>query len=399
MTQEQTTIQHASVKQPSEVRLIDLVIVLAKRKKQIILVPAAAAVLSAVLSFALPNTYKAGTKLLPPQQSQSTAAALLSQIGGAAGMAAGITGLKNPSDLYIGMLKSRTIADRLIQRFKLKEHYDTELLEKTRKKLDENTAITSGKDGLIDIEVEDEDQKLVAKLANAYVEELQGLTRVLAVTEASQRRLFYETQFEQTKNSLAKAETALKKHLDTSGMVSIDTESKAVLETAARLKAQLSVKEIQLDSMKAFVTPSHPEYRHVEEELASLRSELSKLESGRSARVGAPPAEGSEKGLNNIQLLRDVKYYQMLYELLAKQYEIARLDEAKEPSIVQVLDPAVEPEKRFKPKRLLIMLLSTMLTAVGVIAWVFATEAKRRAMETADGAARWNELKSHLRFK
>jgi uncharacterized protein involved in exopolysaccharide biosynthesis len=399
MSQEQTTIHHFPVTPQREARLIDLVIVLAKYKKQIVLVPAAVAVLSAALSFALPNVYKAGTKLLPPQQAQSTAAALLSQIGGAAGMAAGVAGLKNPNDLYIGMLKSRTIADRMIARFDLKQHYDTELQEKTRKKLDENTFITSGKDGLITIEVEDEDQKLVAKLTNAYVEELQKLTRVLAVTDASQRRMFYETQLEQSKNGLAKAEMALKAHLDTSGMVSVDTESKAVLETAAKLKAQLSAKEIQLDSMKAFVTPTHPDYRRAEEELASLRSELSKLESGRRDRTDPAPSAVSERGLNNIQLLRNVKYYQMLYELLAKQYEIARLDEAKEPSVIQVLDPAVEPEKRFKPKRLLITLLSTMLAGVAVIAWVFGKEAKRRAMETADGAARWEELQSHLRFK
>jgi uncharacterized protein involved in exopolysaccharide biosynthesis len=317
-----------------------------------------------------------------------------------AGAAAGIAGLKNPNDLYIGMLKSRTVTDKLIAKFDLKKEYDTDLQDETRAKLVENTTITSGKDGLITIEVEDKDKKLVAPLANAYVSELMQLTKVLAVTEASERRMFYERQLVQAKDNLAKAEMALKGAIDTRGVVSVDAESRALLETAGRLRAEASAKEIQLGSMRAFVTENNPDYKRVAEELSSLRVELAKLENGRGAKNSDEASvDGKQSGIANIKLLRDVKYYQMLYELLAKQYEVARLDEAKDPSIIQVLDTAVEPERKFKPHRALIVVLSTMIALFGAIGWAFVSEARRKTLMSESGAAQWRELKTHLGLK
>jgi uncharacterized protein involved in exopolysaccharide biosynthesis len=353
-------------------------LVFAARKRLIVGVPMIVAVFAAAISFAIPNVYKASTKLLPPQQSQSGAAALLSQLGGVAGFAAGVTGLKNPNDLYIGMLKSRTIADKLIAQFNLKQAYDSKLQEKTRRELEANTVITSGKDGLITVEVEGTDRKLVAPLANAYIAELLKLTRVLAVTEASKRRVFFEQQLELSKDNLFVAETALKRALDVKGVISVDGESRAIVETIGRLRAQVSAKEIQLNSMTAFVTPANPTYRRAEEELNSLRAELSKLENGRGGEMGnATVVPGKQEGLENIKLLRDVKYYQMLYELLAKQYEVARLDEAKDPSVIQVLDPAIEPELKSGPKRAIIVILSTLGALVVSIFTAFILETNR----------------------
>lgn len=375
---------------------MDLLIVFAKHKKKIFGVTIAAAVLSSAISLVLPKTYLASTKLLPPQQTQSSAAALLSQLGGIAGAAAaGAAGIKNPNDLYIGMLKSRTVADRLIARFDLKKVYQLESQERARKRLEDSTSVMSGKDGLISIEVESRDQKLVAPLANAYVEELFRITKTLAVTDASQRRLFYERELEATKDNLAKAEAILKGSMNTRGMVSVDAESRSILETVARLRAQASAKEIELNAMRPFVTTVNPDYRRVEEELKGLRAELAKLENGRGA--DAPPSE-KRGGLENIKLLRDLKYQQMLYEVLAKQYEIARIDEAKDPSVIQVLDPAVEPEQRAKPRRAFIVVLATIFAFVASAFWAFASEARRKALLSPEGAARWNEFKSHLRF-
>jgi uncharacterized protein involved in exopolysaccharide biosynthesis len=360
-------------------------------------------VLALAISFTLPKTYKASTKLLPPQQAQSGAAALLSQLGGVASMAAGAAGIKNPSDMYIGMLKSRTVADKLIAQYNLKKGYETESQESARSRLEADTAITSGKDGLITIEVESRDQKLVAKLANSYVEQLLQLTKILALTEASQRRMFYERQLEGAKDNLAKAEMSLKGALDTHGVISVDAESRAVLETVGRLKAQVSAKEIQLGSMRAFLTPNNPQYKRTEEELSSLRSELSRLENGRAgSAIGADSANANADanksgGFENIKLLRDVKYYQMLYELLAKQYEVARLDEAKDPSIIQVLDPAVEPERKFKPHRAAIVMLSTFGAFLFAVMAAFVLEGRRKL--SPDSAAQWDELKAQLRRK
>lgn len=375
--------------------LFDLIVALARRKKLIIGFPIVVAALAAGVSMVMPSVYQASTKLLPPQQSQSGAAALLSQLGGVAGAAAGVAGIKAPNDLYIGMLKSRTVADRMIAKFDLKKSYDADTLEKARRRLEEQTEIVSGKDGLISITVEDKNQQRVASMANGYVDELIKLTRSLAVTESSQRRIFFEQQLEQAKNNLAAAELKLKGVLDTTGIVSVDSDSRAIVETMGRVRAQLSAKEIQLNSMTAFVTTNNPEYKRVQEELSSLRAELARLENGRPATAGAE--NNKQVGLSGIKLLRDVQYFQMLYDLLAKQYEVARLDEAKDPSIIQVLDPAIDPERKIKPNRTILVLVSTVLAFLAALALALFLEIKQRAMMVPKTAMRIAALKSNLR--
>lgn len=378
MSQAETNLFERRVGDSRDIGFPDLAAVFGKRKKAILAFTCAVALAAVGISFVLPNVYKATTKLLPPQQAQSGAAALLSQLGGVAGAAAGMAGLKNPNDLYVGMLKSRTIADKLIQQFDLKKVYDTDSQEKARQELEANTMISSGKDGLITIEVESKDKKMVAGLTNAYTIELMNLTRVLAVTEAGQRRMFFEHQLGQVKDNLANAEASLKQALDQRGVISVDVESKSMLETVGRLRAQVSVKEIELNAMRSFVTEANPNYRRVEEELASLRGELSKLENGRSSGNSAAGTAAKPEGLANIKLLRDVKYYQMLYELLAKQYEVARLDEAKDPSVVQVLDAAVEPERKSKPKRVFIVMIATAAAFLLACVWALVGEVRTR---------------------
>lgn len=378
-----------------EINFLDMMIALAKHKKALIGFPITIAVVAALLSLALSNVYRASAVLLPPQQQQSGASALLAQLGGVAGMAAGVAGLKSPNDMYVGMLKSRTVADRLIQKFDLKKAYGITSDEVARKQLEANTVINSGKDGLISIEVEDTNQQLVARLSNAYVEELLRLTRELAVTDASQRRVFFERQLGLAKDNLVKAEQSLKGSLETRGMISVDGESRGLIETVARLRAQVSAKTIELDAMRAFVTSNHPNYLRVAEEIGSLKSELAKIENGSGARTASGvDAATSAGGLENIQRMRDLKYYQMLYELLAKQYEAARLDEAKDPSIIQVLDAAVTPERQVRPKRVLLVLIAALGALFVAILWAFFVETKKRALLRPASAARWAEFKS-----
>jgi uncharacterized protein involved in exopolysaccharide biosynthesis len=382
--------------------LLDLFIALAQRKSLIIGMPLIVAIVAALVSFAIPNTFLAVTRLLPPQQAQSGAAAMLAQLGGAAGAIAGGAGLKNPNDIYVGMLRSRTIADNLIGRFNLKKVYETDSTDKAREKLEANTTIVAGKDGLIEIAFENQDKALVAPVSNAYVAELVKLTKVLAVTEASQRRLFFERELERAKNSLADAEVALKQGLDARGVISVDSESRAIVETVGKLRAQVSVKEIELNSMRAFVTNNNPNFKRTEEELNSLRLELSKLENGRpESDKNSQSTESSSKsvGLQNIKILRDVKYNQMLYEMLAKQYELARLDEAKDTSIIQVLDPAITPERKYKPRRALIVIISAFLSLIFAIGFALMAEAKKRALDRPNRAAQWKKLKLLLRWR
>jgi tyrosine-protein kinase Etk/Wzc len=375
---------------------LDVLIILAKHKAKLFVFPLVVAIIVAAITLVIPNTYMASTKLLPPQQSQGGAAAMLAQLGGVAGAVAGGAGLKSQGDLYIGMLKSRTVADGLIKKFDLKKRYETDSQEKARKILAQNTDVTAGKDGLITIEVEDENQNMVADLANAYVAEFSNLSRVLAVTEASQRRMFFEQQLERSKNNLAASEIALKRGLETRGVVSVDADSRAIVETTSRLRAQISAKEIQLNSMDAFVTTNNPDYKRVQEELSSLKSELSKLENGRP---DASNGAGKQEGLENIKLLRDVKYHQMLFELLAKQYELARIDEAKDPLLVQVLDKAATPERKFKPKRTIIVLLSLIAGFFIAVLWSFLAEAKQRALSRPGAQQQWSDFRANLRIR
>jgi len=378
---------------------MSLLLIFAKHKRYIIGLPLVAAVLAFGMSFLLPNVYNADTRLLPPQQSQGGAAAFLSQLGGVAAAVSGAGGIKNPNDVYIGMLKSRAIKDKIIEKYDLKVAYGTDSLETARRKLEENTLIVAGKDGLISIDVMDSNQERVAKLANSYVDELLTLTKTLAVTEASKRRLFFEQQLEISKNKLAEVEMELKRTLDTKGVISVDGNSKAIVETVGRLRALISAKEIELSSLSAFITPSNADYKRVQQSLISLRSELARLENGRpdTGTYTEKVAENPE-GLQNIRLLRDVKYYQMLYELLAKQYEAARLEEAKDPAIIQVLDVAKVPERKSKPRRLNIAIFAFLGTLFFTIIVIFLRDASREISRDPLRDSQMRELKSHLRF-
>lgn len=368
----------------NNIELIDLVIILAKNKRKIILFPIIFGLAGVIISFLLPNIYIANTKLLPPQQNQSTASVMPSQLVGLAGGAGAALGLKNPNDLYIALLKSRSVADKLIAQFDLQNRYGQKYLENTRIQLSQRTSIVSGKDGIITIEVEDKNPKIAADIANTYVKELSVLTSKFALTEASQRRAFYEKQLELTKDRMIVAENTLAENMPTSGLISVDTQSKALLETTAKLRANISAKEIQLKAMEAFVTPSSSQYKIVLKELTEMKAELSRLELGSNNEAdknfrNTPNKThkdfiSSKPGTNNLQMLRDVKYHQMLYEMLAKQFELARLDEAKDTPIIQVLDPAIEPEQKSKPKRAIISLVASFVGLFLAIALAFLSE-------------------------
>lgn len=383
-----------------EIALLDLAVVLAKHKKNIILLPLIAAIIAATISLFLPNVYKSSTKLLPPQQSQSATSSMLSQLGSIGGLAAGVAGLKNPSELYVGMLKSETVADSLIKKFNLQTFYDAESKTIARKKLAANTFISAGKDGFINIEVTSTEKELAAKIANSYVEELTTLNRKLAITEAGQRRMFFESQLERAKNNLAKAEMGLKQGLASSGVISVDSESQAIIATIARLRAQITAKEVELNATKPFLTVNHPSYVRLINEISSLRGELRKLESGAdNLSPNDNNADSKGRAFENIQRMRDLKYYQMLYEMLARQYEAARLDEAKEPSIIQVLDVAVIAEHKDKPNRLLIVSVSAFIAFCFAILWALFNEAKRKAKQMPSVNLRIVELKENLKFR
>lgn len=381
-----------------EINLLDLAIVLAKHKKTILGVPFAAAILAAGISLIMPDIYTGTARILPPQQSQSAAAAMLGQLGALTGGAGAMLGMQNPNDLYIGMLRSRTVADNIIGHFKLQEYYEQELLSEARKQLEEVTNISAGKDGIIVIEVDDEDPKRAADMANGYVDELYSLSQVLAVTEASQRRHFFEKQLKQAKEQLANAETALKQTQESTGVLEVSEQGKAMIEAVGAIRAQIAAKEVELGAMRTFATAQNPNYKRAQQELAGLRDQLAIMEKGGESGL-VPTGKLPEAGLENIRRQRDVKYYETLFELLAKQYEIARVDESKYASMIQVLDKAVVPDNKTKPRRALIVILAALSTGFLTVLWVFIKEASEKAKRDPKQAESMVMLRKSLTWK
>lgn len=346
-------------KAPDEkVSVLDLLIVLGRQKRIVIAFPLVAGLLCLAAAFLIKPKYASTAIILPPQQQSSSVATMLGQLGGLAGAAGSIAGLKNPNDLYVGMLQSRTIIDNLIARFDLRKRYGRDTIEETREAFQKRVSILNGKEGLIAITVEDKEPKFSAELANGYVAELTKLTKTLAVTEASQRRLFFERRLKEAKEQVANAEIAMRKVQESTGMVQLDGQVKAIIAAAAQLQSTIATKEVQIDSMRTYAAPQNPELQRVQEELRSLRVQLARLQKP-DVRGGGDPMvpTGSipEVGVEYIRSVRELKYNETIFELLAKQFELAKIDEARDSSVIQQLDVAIPAEERSKPKRLMLV--------------------------------------------
>ena len=343
-----------------EISLLDLGVVVAENLRLLVLGPLAVGLAALGLSFLIAPTFTARTTFLPPQQQQSAASAALSQLGALSGLAASAAGLKNPSDQYVALLKSAVVADRLIDRFKLMELYETKFREDVRKTLTATTRVSAGKDGLLTVEVDDKSPQRAADIANAYLVELRALMGTLALTEAQQRRVFFERQLEQTKARLTAAELALGGI--GVGANAIKSDPKAAVETVARLQAQVTVQEVRLASMRGYLTESAPEFKQAQLALAALRTQLQKSEAGAEP---ASPAGGY------IEKYRDFKYQETLFELFARQFELAKVDEAREGALIQVVDKALPPERKSKPAKAMIAIIATLVAGFVLLVWVF----------------------------
>ena len=358
-----------ALKGDDEISLLDLLIILSERKRIILRTAAAFALIAIVGSLLLPNQYTATVLLLPPQQNSSLGSALTSQLSalsGLAGLAGGGGGLlKNPNDMYVSMLKSRTVEDGMVQQFGLMQEYKVKYPSEARKAFERHTSVDgNGKDNLIHISIEDKDPKRAAEIANGYIEQYRKLSERLAITEAAQRRLFFEQQLEEAKNNLGNAEEALKKTQQTTGVIEINSQSRALIETAAVLRAQIAAKEVQIQAMQTFATGQNAQVIQTQQELDSMRAQLTRLGGSAEDVTGGgfivPKGKVPEAALEYLRKLRDVKYYETIFEILARQFEVAKLDEAKEGSIVQVVDSAVPPDRKSSPHRGLIVIISTL---------------------------------------
>ena len=220
-----------------------------------------------------------------------------------------------------------------------------------------------------------------------------------SITNSAQRRLFLGRQLANAKEKLASAEINLKKTQEKTGVIQLSAQGKVIIEAVARLRAEIAAKEVQIGAMKSFAAERNPELTRAQRELAGLLKQLKKLERDHSNSEGdvlVPAGRVPEAALEYIRKARDVKYYETLYQLLAKQYEIARLDEANAPSLIQVLDKAVPPDKRSKPKRVLIVLIASLMAEFFAVPWAFLIEAMRRARQDPRQAERLNLLFKYL---
>jgi tyrosine-protein kinase Etk/Wzc len=378
-----------------EISLLDLAIVLAKHKTLIIGLPAIVAVLAIIVSLMMTPQFTATAKMLPPEKSQG-ASALMAQLGGLAGLAGGAAGIKNPNDLYIGMMKSRTLLDAMIKRFDLMTLWEAKLESAARERLAGMSVIASGKDSIITIEVTDEDPKRAADIANAYIDELYKLTKSMATTEASRRRLLFEQQFKDARVHLANSEMAAKQGLEKGGVVKVDDQGRTMVETSARLRGQVTVKEVQIGAMQSYAAPGNPELKMAQQELAVLKNELARTE-GSNLDKRANGNVSNAQGFANLNLLRDLKYYETIYELLARQYEMAKLDEAKDSAIIQVMDAAIPPDRKSKPKRAQIVLLATLAAGFVAVLLAFVIEALGKASSDPAQNERMRVFREYLR--
>ena len=376
-----------AVSEDDEISLLDLALTLAEHWKLLILGPLAAGLAALGIAVALPPSFTAQAVLMPPQQQQSMAAAALQSLGALAGAGAA-AGIKNPADQYVALLRSTTVADRIIEAFDLDSVYEKEFREDTRKTLADNVSISAAKtDGLIRVEVDDRDPRRAAAIANRYVEELRRLMNELAMTEAQQRRRFFEEKLTETRDRLTAAQTALQATGFNEG--ALRAEPRAAAETYAALRAQVTAAEVRLQSMRATLAEQAPEFQRALAELSALRQQLARAEA-----QNAHAASGEY-----IARYREFKYQEALFELFARQYELARVDESREGLLVQAVDVAQPPERKSKPKRALVAVLTTLASGFVLMLWVLARHAWRRAGQDPQAAQKMARLRQLLRWR
>ena len=364
-----------------KVSLIDILTLFATRKRYIAAFTGIAATAGLVVALLWPARFTATTKIMTPQQTPSIATMMMmSQLASAGGgqmaaLASSGLGLKNPNDVYIGLLNSRTIADALIEKFNLAAEYRSKDMTAARKKIGDETKITAERSGFISVSFTDKDRKRAADVANAYTEQLKTITKALAITEASQRRLFYEDELKAAKDSLLAAETKFQEVQQSKGMVHPEAQARAMITGIAELRAAVQAKEVQIQALRTFSTDRNPELQIAENELSTLKAELTQME-GHSQTSGFSDLglrDVPTAGIDYLVAEHEVLYRQTLFDLLAKQYDAAKLDEAKDAAIVQVVETAIPPDRKSSPHRAQIVILSAFLGLIVACFYLYSS--------------------------
>lgn len=388
-----------------QLHLLDLLIILSKRRKFILWFTFSAVILTTIAVLLLPSRYTAQTVVLPPMENSSLSSTLLGQVGGNSSALASIAGtglsMKNPGEMYVSMFRMPAVEDALIRRFGLMGRYRVKRMSDARQAFeDHSTVVLGAKDGLIKITVTDWDANLSAEIANAYVDEFRKLSKHLAVTEASQRVLFFQQQLLEANENLATAEEALKTSEQTTGVLQIDSQTRALIETAAILRAQINAKEVQLQAMHSYATSDNPQMFVAQQELAALKDQLGRLlgkDANSNGDLIVPKGNVPAAQMQYLRKMRDLKYYETVENILSRQFESAKLDEAREGATIQVADTATPPDRRSFPKRTISVLVALILSFLLACAWCMFREAIERLKSNPAERERLDALRATYR--
>lgn len=374
-----------------EVSLIDLLIAAGEDKTLIATFAFVAAFAGLVAALLLTPIYTARTTLLPPQQSANASSAMAASLGALAATAGVGAAFKTPEDLYVGLLKADSVADALIERFKLKERYEQAAMVDTRSALTRNVRVSADrKSTLISVEADDKDPVFAAQLANAYAEELRKLLGRIAVTDAQQRRVFFEQQMNKAKDELGRAELAVRQAQDQSGLVSVDAQTQTMIGAAAQIRGQIVAREVQVQALRPYAGPENPDLKRLLSELASLRSQLDRMEGGGAVREGK--SADPKDALANVRLFRELKYQEAIYSAMLQQFQLAKADEARHAPLLQQVDVALPPDRKSKPRRAFIVAGALLFGLLLGIMFAFLRRAVRRAKNSPQKVGQWQAL-------
>ena len=391
----------ASPARDEGIDLLYILLVLARDRRCIAIVTLAAVLLGTVIVFLLKPTFTATATILPPKEQQSSISAMLGQLVPLSALAGGTGGagglLKNPADVYIGMIMSRTVADRMIDRFHLQSLYKTRTMVDTRKAFKKRITAEAAKDSLIEISVEDHDPHRASEMANGLVDELYHLTSTLAITEAAQRRLFFNQQLDDEKQALVTAEEDLKKTQEKTGLIQLSGQAEEIIRNVASLRAQIVEREVQMHAMQVYATDENPQVTRLQQQIDALHQQLSVAENNQRrlepGDIQVPTGQVPEAGLEYVRKVREVTYHTTLLNLLAKEYEAARIDEAKSAPLIQVIDRAVPPDRKSGPHRVLLILAAGFIGFLGACVWALFTQAIRRFTRIPENLHKLEQLR------
>jgi tyrosine-protein kinase Etk/Wzc len=336
--------------------------------------------------FALKPTYTAEAVFLPPQSSPGSPITQLTNQLGSLGAGGALGGLKSSGDIYIGILGSRTVADALIKQFHLEAVYKAKRLSDAEAALKAHSKFTLNKNTLVTISVVDTDPRRAEILANGYLSILYEQNGRLALTESGQRRVFFEQQLQREKNALADAEVDLKRTEEQTGLIAPNGQTQVAIEAIQEIRTEITSRQVELSSLKQGATDLNPDVIRLQTEIERLQQELQHLQNDSAQRtpgsVQTPTAEVPELALEYVRKQREVKYHEALFDMLAKQYEAARLDESRDAPLLQVIDEAVVPDKKSGPHRGLLLFAGAFLGLIAGALCVLLRASLQKLNET-----------------